>query len=55
MKVDYYAIGVNLIREYKDIDLINNILEELQDLGMLNSNGKELRKDFWQEWIEDDK
>ena len=43
-----------LIREFKDIDLIDEFLETLDDLNMLNKKGKEFRQKFWEKYIKED-
>jgi len=33
--------------------MIDDFLESLKDMDLLNSKGKELKKDFWEEWIKE--
>ena len=53
MKKDYYSDGVSLIRRFNDITIVDDMLECLSDMGYLNEEGQEFKKDFWGEWIED--
>ena len=40
-----------LIKQFKDIDLIYEFLETLEDLRYFNSSGLDFKKDFYEEWI----